>query len=85
MQIRMRYFAALHEITGLREETLSVTEGTTVEGLRAVLLEHYPQLERALARAVCAVNHQYVPPETVLHENDEVVFIPPVGGGTHRR
>ncbi|MGH2507904.1 MAG: MoaD/ThiS family protein, partial [Ktedonobacteraceae bacterium] len=26
----------------------------------------------------------YVSPETTLHEGDEVVFIPPVGGGCLR-
>jgi sulfur-carrier protein len=81
MQIRMRYFAALREITGLREEDLHIAEGTTVAGTRAFLLERYPKLENALARAVCAINHQYVTPETVLKEGDEIVFIPPVGGG----
>ena len=81
MQMRMRYFAALRELTGLREETLNIPEETTVAGVRALLLERYPQVEHALARAVCAINHQYVTPETILKENDEVVFIPPVGGG----
>jgi molybdopterin converting factor subunit 1 len=81
IQIRMRYFAALREIVGRQEEMLSVPEGESVAGVRALLLEHYPRLENALARAVCAVNHQYVSPETVLQEGDEVVFIPPVGGG----
>ena len=81
MQIRMRYFASLREITGLREEAMTIPEGTTVAGVRAILLERYPLLESALARAVCAINHQYVAPETVLQENDEIVFIPPVGGG----
>ena len=85
MQIRMRYFAALREITGRSEEMLTLTEGITAAGVRAVLLEQYPQLEQALKRAVCAINHQYVPSETPLQENDEVVFIPPVGGGTHKR
>jgi len=28
-----------------------------------------------------AVNHSYVPPETLLHEGDEVALIPPVSGG----
>jgi molybdopterin converting factor small subunit len=37
-----------------------------------------------MERAVCAVNHRYVSPETVLHEGDEVAFIPPVGGGEPR-
>lgn len=84
MQIRMRYFAALREITGLQEEPLTLPEGITVEGVRAALLGRYPALETALARAVCAINHQYVTPETVLHEQDEVVFIPPVGGGEQK-
>ncbi len=81
IQIRMRYFAAVREIVGRQEETLSVPEGESVAGVRARLLDRYPRLENALARAVCAVNHQYVSPETALHEGDEVVFIPPVGGG----
>ena len=81
MQIRMRYFASLREITGLSDETLSVPEETTVAGARSFLLERYPRLESALARAVCAINHQYVTAETLLKENDEIVFIPPVGGG----
>lgn len=81
MQIRMRYFASLREITGQREEVLSIPEKTTVASARTLLLERYPGLESALARAVCAINQQYVTPETALKEGDEVVFIPPVGGG----
>lgn len=81
MQIRMRYFASLREITGQREEALSIAEGMTVAGVRALLLERYPVLEHALARAVAALNHQYVTEEAILKEGDEMVFIPPVGGG----
>jgi molybdopterin synthase sulfur carrier subunit len=82
IQIRMRYFASLREIVGVQEEMLSVMEGASVAEVRALLLDRYPRLESALARAVCAVNHQYVAPETMLNEGDEVVFIPPVGGGS---
>ncbi|HEY1354432.1 MAG TPA: molybdopterin converting factor subunit 1 [Ktedonobacteraceae bacterium] len=81
IQIRMRYFALLREVMGKQEELLSVPQGTSVTRARAVLLDHYPELENALARAVCAVNRQYVSPATVLQEGDELVFIPPVGGG----
>lgn len=84
MQIRIRYFASLREIVGGNEENLSVPEGARAADVRALLLERYPRLENALARAVCAVNRQYVPPETALREGDEVVFIPPVGGGCPR-
>lgn len=81
IEIHMRYFASLREIVGAPEEMLSVAEGASVADARALLLSRYPRMENALARAVCAVNHQYVSPETTLHEGDEVVFIPPVGGG----
>ena len=81
MNIHIRYFASLREITGQNEETLSLPEDTTVAALRDTLLACYPRLQTVMERAVCAVNHHYVSAETILHEGDEVVFIPPVGGG----
>ena len=81
MNIRIRYFASLRETTEKNEEVLTLPDGTTVATLRATLLTRYPRLQTVMERALCAVNHQYVSLETVLHEGDEVVFIPPVGGG----
>jgi molybdopterin synthase catalytic subunit len=81
MQIHMRYFAALRELTGTNEEWLELSDGANVADLRALLLDREPRLANPLARAVCAVNHTYVTPATILHAGDEVAFIPPVGGG----
>ncbi len=81
MNIRIRYFASLRETTGQSEEALTLQEGTTVAALREMLLARYTRLQTVMERALCAVNHQYVSLETILHEGDEAVFIPPVGGG----
>ena len=81
MNIRIRYFASFRETVGKNEETPSLSDGASVSALRELLLERYPRLQGAMERSVCAVNHRYVGVETVLHEGDEVVFIPPVGGG----
>ena len=81
MNIRTRYFASFREIVGKNEETFSLSDGTSVAALREFLLERYPRLQGVMERSVCAVNHHYVGLETVLREGDEVVFIPPVGGG----
>lgn len=81
MKIRIRYFASLREIVGQSEEHLMIQEGERVSDIRARLTTRYPRLESILARSVCAVNHSYVPAETVLHDGDELVFIPPMGGG----
>lgn len=81
IQIHLRYFASLREIVAKQEETVSMPQGTRVSAARTLLQERYPRLQQALERAVCAVNRQYVSPETVLQEGDELVFIPPLGGG----
>lgn len=81
MKIRIRYFASLREITEKSEETLTIDNGATVSAARAALLARYPRLQAILERSLCAVNRAYVPVETVLHDSDELVFIPPMGGG----
>jgi molybdopterin synthase catalytic subunit len=81
MRIRVRYFAALREMIGQGEEAFRVPEEARAGDIRNLLLARYPQLQVVMERALCAVNHRYVPVDTVLRENDELVFIPPTGGG----
>ena len=83
MKIHLRYFASLRERIGQHAELLIVHEGANVADVRALLLARYPHLQPIIERSACAVNHGYVPVHTTLQEGDEVVFIPPVGGGTH--
>ena len=82
MHIQIRYFASLREITGEGEEQLVVPDGAKVADVRTMLLARYSQLRLILERCVYAVNRHYVPAETILKEGDELVFIPPTGGGT---
>jgi sulfur-carrier protein len=81
MKIHIRYFASLRETIGQSEETLEVPEGSSVAALRSELSARYPALQAILARCISAVNRTYVDAETVLHDDDELVFIPPMGGG----
>ncbi len=81
MKIRIRYFASFREIVGQNEEILTLHEEATVADVRALLLTRYPRLQPIMERSACAVNHGYVTSEMTLHEGDEIVFIPPVGGG----
>jgi molybdopterin converting factor small subunit len=41
MNIRIRYFASLREVTGQSEETLTVADNTTVDAVRTLLLARY--------------------------------------------
>ena len=82
MHIQIRYFASLREITGKREEQLTIPDRATVANVRTMLLTRYPRLQPILERCAYALNHHYVPAEAILKEGDELVFIPPTGGGT---
>jgi len=45
------------------------------------LIERYPALEKTLASCAAAVNRAYASGEMALAEGNELVFIPPLGGG----
>ena len=75
MQVAVRYYAMLRERRGRDSERVVVSEGTTARQLYAQLFEP-PRVPVQVA-----VQHRVVPMETVLRDGDEVVFLPPVGGG----
>jgi sulfur-carrier protein len=82
MQVRIRYFAGLREATGIEGETLDLPEGVvTAVDVRALLGERYPKLAQLLPPCAVAVNRAYVAADAPLHDGDELVFIPPLGGG----
>jgi molybdopterin converting factor subunit 1 len=77
--VTLRCFAAVREALGTETLRVDVPQGTTAEGLRAVLGQRAPQLLRI--PVAYAVNRDYARADTVLRENDEVAFIPPISGG----
>lgn len=81
MNVRVRFFAAMREAMGIAELVLELPSGTTVQELTDLIAERYPVLRHALNAALIAVNRRYALPQTELQDKDEVVFVPPVGGG----
>jgi molybdopterin converting factor subunit 1 len=81
MRVHIRYFAALREKAGKDADELTIPDGATVSQARAALIERYPQLAPTLAGCAAALNRAYASAETALSEGDELVFIPPLGGG----
>jgi molybdopterin converting factor subunit 1 len=81
MKIRMRYFASLREAAGKAEEEITLPDGAGVAEARALLAERYATLARLLPACTVAVNRAYAEADARLAAGDELVFIPPVGGG----
>ena len=80
--IRIKLFGALRdEAGGEREVALDVADGLDVAGLRTLLGERWPAVERYGDRLAVSVNLEVAGPEVVLGDGDEVALLPPVAGG----
>lgn len=79
--IVIKLFAAYQEAYGVPELRLSVPDGTSVADIRDRLLAEHPDLEKWRDVTQFGVNLEFVAPNTILAEGDEVVLIPPVSGG----
>ena len=79
--ITIKLFAAFQEAYGLTELERTVVAGTTVVQVFEQLLTEKPELERWRSLTRFGLNLQFVSPETVLQQGDELVAIPPVSGG----
>lgn len=83
MKVRVKFFAALHDMTGRRELNLEVRDGLTVGELHRDLCARFPRLAAYSGSLLYSVNADYVPADYPLGDGDEVAFIPPVSGGAH--
>jgi MoaE-MoaD fusion protein len=81
MKIKVKFFAILRERVGAGEIAKEIPEGTTIAQLWKGLQEDYPKLAAPGFRLLYAVNQNYVTPEHILEDGDEVAIIPPVSGG----
>lgn len=60
---------------------LPVQPGVTIADVAALLASRDPRFSDLLSRTRFAVGAEFVPPHTVLHDGDEVAFLPPMSGG----
>ncbi len=81
IRVSLLLFASVAEAVGERRREVRVPEGTTVRGLFLLLAEDVPALAGRADHVSFARNQQFVPPDTVLTDGDELAVIPPVSGG----
>ena len=79
--ITVKLFAAFGEAYGVSEITVELPPETPVSQVLESSIAQYPQLEQWRSRTRFALNMEFVSPDTILQDGDEVVLIPPVSGG----
>jgi molybdopterin converting factor subunit 1 len=81
VRITVRFFAILKDRAGVAETALELPPQSTVAAAIEGLTTRFPGLTRDCARIAFAVNRNYVKPDYLLNEGDELALIPPVSGG----
>jgi molybdopterin converting factor subunit 1 len=79
VRVKVKLFGMLRERVGQSALEVEVPNGATASQVWQHLVESHPRLQ--VADPAVAVNLEYVSPDTVLSEGDEVAFLPPVAGG----
>lgn len=79
--VQVKLFAAYQEAYNSPELTLEFPHHTPVSSLLDYLLEEHPELEQWRHVTRFGINLQFAEPNTLMHDGDEVVLIPPVSGG----
>lgn len=76
------FFGLTHDLTGLQEDQVDLEEGGSLEHLRRLYESRFPRLRELADSLLFAVNQQVADRAALLHEGDEVAFMPPVSGGS---
>lgn len=79
--VTIKLFAAYQEAYGIPELEMELPQDARVEMVGDRIRAQHPELQSLQAITRYGVNLEFVPPETLLQDGDEVVLIPPVSGG----
>jgi molybdopterin synthase sulfur carrier subunit len=79
--VTVKLFAVYQEVYGVNELVWDFPDGTIVQTVCDRLIAEYPELKKWRELTRFGVNLQFVEPDTILQNGDEVVLIPPVNGG----
>ncbi|HHJ36478.1 MAG TPA: MoaD/ThiS family protein [Gammaproteobacteria bacterium] len=77
MSITVQFFASLREQVGKQQTTLDYESPTNVLTVWSRASDGTTMPDNTL----CAINMEYVKPDTMVADGDEVAFFPPVTGG----
>jgi molybdopterin converting factor subunit 1 len=81
MTINILYFAHFGDLAGRQTEELELADRTSVKELAALLGARDRRLADLLGYGRVSVNAEWATGDVVLHDGDEVAFMPPMSGG----
>lgn len=80
-RIKVLFFATLRDRAGMKSAELEIPVETTVQGLKDLIVDAYPNLQETMDSVVISINREFAFDENIVPENAEVAMFPPVSGG----
>ncbi len=82
--ITLRYFASLKTIAEKEEEQLAIEKPITLDQLSDIIAKTTPKMGEMIRekKVLISVNQEMAAVDTLIHDGDEVAFLPPFSGGT---
>jgi len=82
IQVRIRLFASLRELTGESTVQMEIPAGSRAADVWAACVQRWPALAMRRQSTVLAVNQEFAKADVIIHDGDEVALLPPVSGGS---
>ena len=82
--ITVKFFASLKAIAEKEEEKIEVQSSISMDQLSDIISKTYPRIGDIIRdnKIMISVNQEMADADTVIHDGDEVAFLPPFSGGS---
>ena len=81
--ITIKYFASLRDIAEKEEDSLDIENPITIDQLSDIITKTAPKMGAIIRekKVMISVNQEMASADTIIHDGDEVAFLPPFSGG----
>ena len=82
--ITVKYFASLKAIAEKEEEQIEIQSSISMDQLSDIISKTSPKMADIIRdnKIMISVNQEMTDADTVIHDGDEVAFLPPFSGGS---
>ncbi len=82
--ITLKYFASLKSIAEKEEDHLDIENPITIDQLSDIIAKTVPKMGEIIRekKVLITINQEMASVDTIIHDGDEVAFLPPFSGGT---
>ncbi len=82
--ITVKYFASLKTIAEMEEDHIEIENSISMDQLSEIISKTSPKMGDIIRnkKVMISVNQEMADSDTIIHDGDEVAFLPPFSGGS---